>query len=235
MVSAVTVPGSTVPGSTVPGSTVGPADPGPYLYEVRFVVVDVETTGGTAENGALIEVAAAAYQGGERLDVVDSLVDPHVPIDPFVSGLTGITDAMVQGAPALGDVLVPLDRLADGAVMVGHNVAFDVGFLDAGLARLGRAPLANPCVDTLALARRLVRDLVPDCTLSTLATALRLEHRPRHRAMADVLATADLLHRLIEVATGYGVLRLGDLLALPERLAPLPGASRAGPGCFSAA
>ena len=77
-------------------------------------------------------------------------------------------------------------------------------------------------VDTLGLARRLVRDLSPDCGLHSLAVSLRLEHRPAHRALADALATADLLHRLIEVATGYGVLRLGDLLALPDRLSPIP-------------
>lgn len=222
---------TTAPGQGAPEQ----ARADPYLYEVTFVVVDVETTGGTPDDGALLEVAAAAYRGGERLGMVDTLVDPHVPIDPFVIELTGITDSMVQGAPAVEEVVPRLAPLLARGVVVGHNVAFDLGFLDAAWARCGRRPLTNPCVDTLALARRLVRDLVPDCTLGTLATGLRLEHRPRHRAMADVLATADLLHRLIEIATGYGVLRLDDLLALPDRLAPLPTAAKAGPGCFTAA
>jgi DNA polymerase-3 subunit epsilon len=211
------------------------ASPDPYLYEVTFVVVDTETTGGTPEEGSLIEVAAAAYRGGERLGVVDTLVDPQCPIPPFVQELTGISDAMVAGAPRLEEVVPQLHALLGDAVVVGHNVAFDVGFLDAALGACGHDPIVNPCVDTLGLARRLVRDLVPDCALGTLAVGLRLEHVPRHRAMADVLATADLLHRLIEISTGYGVLRLSELLALPERLSPMPLSARGTAGCFTAA
>jgi DNA polymerase-3 subunit epsilon len=71
-------------------------------------------------------------------------------------------------------------------------------------------------VDTAALARRLVRDEVPDCRLGTLADRLRLDHRPTHRALDDALATADLLHALLERASAYGVTGLDDLLALPR-------------------
>jgi DNA polymerase-3 subunit epsilon len=98
-------------------------------------------------------------------------------------------------------------------VLVGHNVGFDISFLEAALEATASEPLANPVVDTLHLARRLVRDDVINCKLGTLARRLRLDHLPSHRALEDVLATADLLHALIERATGYGVLRLGDLLS----------------------
>jgi DNA polymerase III subunit epsilon len=197
-----------------------------HLYEVTFVVLDVETTGGSPEDAGLLEVGAAAYRGGERLGTFDSLVDPGVPVPPFVRELTGITDAMVAGAPPAAAVVPALLRWAGDAVVVGHNVSFDVGFLDACLQRAEMEPVGNMVVDTLALARRLVRDEVPDCALGTLSAALRLEHRPAHRALADALATADLLHRLIEAAAGYGVLRLGDLLSLPDRLAPMTVAAR---------
>ncbi len=99
----------------------------------------------------------------------------------FITELTGITDAMLVDAPPV-DVVVPkLVDFAGRAVVVGYNVAFDLAFLDEALAACRLPPIANPAVDTLALARRLVRDLVPDCTLAGLAAALRLEHRPRHR------------------------------------------------------
>lgn len=196
--------------------------PDPYLYDVTFAVLDVETTGGSPDEAALLEVGAACFRGGEELARFEALVDPGTEIPPFVSELTGITDATVRGAPPPALVLPRLVSLIGDAVVVGHNVAFDLGFLDTALASCGRPPLANAVVDTLALARRLVRDEVPDCALGTLAAALRLAHRPAHRALADALATADLLHRLIEAATGYGVLRLGELLALPDRLAPIP-------------
>src|SRR5207248_3764799 len=88
-------------------------------------------------------------------------------------------------------------------------------FLDAALVRADRPRLANAFVDTCALARRLVRDEVPDCRLGTLASRFRLAHRPTHRALDDALATADLLHALLERAAAFGVLGLDDLLELP--------------------
>ena len=214
--------GAAAAGPDTPACPGAPAGPDTALYEVTFVVLDVETTGGTAGEAALTEVGAAAYRGGDCLGTFATLVDPGCPVPEFVSQLTGITDAMVAGAPSPAWAV---DRLLDfvgGAALVGHNVAFDLSFLDAEAGRGARARGDNPVVDTLALARRLVRDVAADCSLHTLAAALRLEHRPAHRALADALATADLLHRLIEAATGYGVLCLGDLLALPERLAPMP-------------
>ena len=117
----------------------------------------------------------------------------------------------------LSCVLPSLLEFLRGSVVVGHNVRFDLSFLDAALTDNGYEPLANTVIDTLALARRLVRPDVPNCKLRTLATALRLEHLPSHRALDDVRATADLLHRLIEHATGYDVFVLGDLVDLMAR------------------
>ena len=97
----------------------------------------------------------------------------------------------------------------------GHNVRFDLSFLNAALTRHDRPTLTNPSVDTCSLARRLLRDDVPNCKLDTLASRLRLDHRPSHRALDDALATTDLLHVLIERASGLGVTGLDDLLALP--------------------
>ena len=75
-----------------------------------------------------------------------------------------------------------------------------------------------PRVDTLALSRRLVRDMVPNCKLGTLASILRLPHQPSHRALADVLATGDLLHALLERAGSFGIVGLDELLDLTRLL-----------------
>jgi DNA polymerase-3 subunit epsilon len=195
------------------------------LFDVTFVVLDVETTGAAPGAAALTEIGAAAYRGGELLGTFDTLVQPGCDLPPFITELTGITDDMLWRAPSPALVLPRFAEFVGAAVVVGHNVAFDLAFLDEALAACRCPPLHNPVVDTLALARRMVRDVVPDCALATLAASLRLEHRPRHRALADALATADLLHRLIEQAAGFGVERLGGLLALPARLAPLPRAA----------
>jgi DNA polymerase-3 subunit epsilon len=186
------------------------------LYDVTFCVIDVETTGGGPETCALTEVAAAKFRGGECLGTFSTLVDPHGTIPPFITLLTGITDDMVAGAPAVPGVLPAFVEFVHGAVLVGHNVSFDLSFLNAALAENDRLPLDNLVVDTLALARRLVDPEVPNCRLATLASGLELEHRPAHRALDDVMATADLLHRLIEDATGFGVFQLGQLVELPQ-------------------
>ena len=192
-------------------------DPGTPLFEVPFVVLDVETTGGSPATAALIEVAAARYRGGECEGVLQTLVDPGVPIPSLISLLTGIGEDMVAGAPSIGGVLPSLLEFLRGAVLVGHNIAFDLSFLDAALCENGRDPLDHESIDTLALARALLRPDVPNCRLATLARALQLEHRPSHRALDDVRATADLLHGLIERASGYGVFVLADLVELPGR------------------
>src|SRR5437763_15095548 len=136
-------------------------------------------------------------------------------IPPEITVLTGITQAMVRPAPRIEAVLPAFLEFLGGAVIVGHNVRFDLRFLQAALVTSGRRPVANRWVDTCALARRLVRDEVPNCRLGTLAERLRLPHRPTHRALADALATGDLLHALLERAGRLGVLGLDDLLELP--------------------
>jgi DNA polymerase-3 subunit epsilon len=124
----------------------------------------------------------------------------------------------------LGVALVSDDRPPD-VVVVGHNVRFDLAFLNAAFAAHGYAPLPHRHVDTLRLARRLVRDDVPNLRLLTLAKHLRAPTVPCHRALADARATAEVLHALLERSTALGVLGLDDLLALPT-LAGHPSASK---------
>jgi DNA polymerase III epsilon subunit family exonuclease len=186
------------------------------LSEVTFVVLDVETTGGSPTTSSLTEVAAARYRGGEMLGTFQTLVKPDERIPPFITALTGISNLMVADAPTVGAMLPSFLEFVGGAVVVGHNVRFDLAFLNHALVSTGRDPLDNANVDTLALARRLVRDMVPDCKLGTLAASLDLSHRPSHRALSDVLATGDLLHHLLERAGSFGILGLEELLDLPR-------------------
>jgi DNA polymerase-3 subunit epsilon len=179
-------------------------------------VIDLETTGTVPGESRILEVAAAKYRGGECLGTFQTLVNPGCGLPPFIVALTGITEALVVPAPAIDEVLPSLLEFIGGSVLVGHNLRFDTSFLDADLIARGRPRLANARVDTLTLARRLVRDEVPDCRLSTLAARFRTVVRPTHRALDDVLATAEVLHALFERAAGFGVLALDDLLALPS-------------------
>lgn len=191
-------------------------DLGTPLHTVTFCVVDLETTGGSAADCRITEIGAVRLRGGECLGTFQTLVNPGCAIPPSITFLTGITESMVMPAPRIEEVLPSLIEFIGGSVLVGHNLRFDVSFLDAALSRGGDGRLGNTFIDTCALARRLVREEVPDCRLGTLASRFRLDHRPTHRALDDALATGDLLHMLLERASAYGVLGLDDLVSLPK-------------------
>jgi DNA polymerase-3 subunit epsilon len=195
------------------------AELGTPLHDVTFVVVDLETTGGSPATCAITEIGAVKYRGGECLGSFQTLVNPGVPIPPTITFLTGITEAMVYPAPPIGDALPHfLEFLGDAApdcVLAGHNLRFDTAFLDAALAAHGYDRLRHTRIDTVGLARRLVRDEVPNLRLATLARHLRATTEPIHRALADARATVEVLHALLERAGSLGVLGLDDLLALP--------------------
>ncbi|WP_242659341.1 DEDD exonuclease domain-containing protein [Thermostaphylospora chromogena] len=185
---------------------------GTPLSRVTFVVFDLETTGGSPAEHAITEIGAVKVRGGEVLGEFATLVDPGMPIPPFISVLTGITDAMVVTAPPISSVLPSFLEFIRGATLVAHNSPFDMGFIKAACADLGYPPPPGTVVDTADLARRmLTRDEVPNCKLPTLARFFRSTHEPRHRALSDARATVDVLHGLLERAGSLGVHTLEEL------------------------
>ncbi|HLF60302.1 MAG TPA: DEDD exonuclease domain-containing protein [Acidimicrobiia bacterium] len=186
------------------------------LYDVTFCVLDLETTGGSPKNCAITEIGAVKYRGGELLGSFHTLVDPGLPIPPSITILTGITAAMVIDAPTIHTALPSFLEFIGDSVIVGHNVRFDISFLQAAAGRLGYERLGNDTVDTAALARRLVRDEVRNMRLQTLAAHFRSPVIPIHRALDDAQATAHVLHSLLERSGNLGVSNLDDLLQLPR-------------------
>ena len=198
-------------------------DPGAMsLRDTTFVVVDLETTGGAPDGGGITEVGAVKVRGGEELGVLATLVNPGERIPPFITVLTGITEAMIAPAPPVEQVLPPLLEFLHGAVLVAHNAPYDVGFLKAACARHGYSWPAPRVLDTAALARRVLpRDEVPNRRLATLARHFRTPRRPTHRALDDALATVDVLHALIARLGGHKVFTLGDTLEFVKAVSPV--------------
>ncbi len=190
-------------------------DLGTPLSEVTFCVLDLETTGGSAQTCQITEVGAVKVRGGEVLGTFQTMVNPGTAIPPRITVLTGISDHHVIRAPPINEVLPSFLEFAGGSVLVGHNLRFDMSFIEMAMRRWGGPMLGNQRLDTLALARRLLVDEVPNFKLGELARRLRLEHQPSHRALDDALATVDLLHLLIERATAWGVTGIDDLVDLP--------------------
>src|SRR5437867_1616315 len=112
-------------------------DVGSPLHDVTFCVVDLETTGGSAVDCEITEIGAVRLRGGECLGTFQTLVNPGRVIPPSIVVLTGITEAMVRPAPRVEAVLPSLLEFIGGSVLVGHNLRFDVSFLDAALVRHG--------------------------------------------------------------------------------------------------
>jgi DNA polymerase-3 subunit epsilon len=194
---------------------------GTPLREVDFTVVDLETTGGSPASAQITEVGAVRVRGGQVLGEFQTLVRPTCTIPPFITVLTGITDAAVASAPGIGAVLPAFLEFARGSVLVAHNAPFDVGFLRAGCANLELAWPPFPTLDTVRLARRVLgRDEAPDCRLATLARLFRTGTEPSHRALDDARATVDVLHGLIERVGNLGVHSLEELTNFSSRVPP---------------
>ena len=194
---------------------------GTPLRDTTFVVVDLETTGGSPATSAITEVGAVRVRGGVVEGEFQTLVDPGAPIPPFIAVLTGITDAMVAAAPRIDRVLPAFLEFARGSVLVAHNARFDLSFLRAACVETGHEWPEFDHLDTVTLARRiLTRDEAPDVKLSTLARVLRTTVAPCHRALADAQATTDVLHALIERLGNLGVHSLEELRTFSSLVSP---------------
>ena len=200
----------------------GPDRLGLTLAETTFVVLDLETTGGSPADGdGITEIGAVKVRGGEELGVLATLVNPRERLPAFITVLTGITEAMLVQAPPIEQVLPSLVEFLRDAVLVAHNAPYDVGFLKAACARHGY-DWPNPRVlDTAALARRaLLRDEVPNRKLGTLAAYFHASTTPTHRALDDAKATVDVLHGLIERLGSHKVVTLGEAIEFQKAVTP---------------
>jgi DNA polymerase-3 subunit epsilon len=192
------------------------------LRETTFVVVDLETTGGSPAGDRITEIGAVKVRGGVVLGDFATLVDPQRGIPPHIVRLTGITEAMVYRAPTIDQVLPAFLEFARDSVIVAHNARFDTGFLRAAATELGHPWPFRRVLCTVKLARRvLTRDEAPTVKLSALADLFAVQTRPTHRALDDARATVEVMHRLFERVGNLGITTFGDLRTF------LPGVSRA--------
>jgi DNA polymerase-3 subunit epsilon len=196
-------------------------DLGTRLMDVTFVVVDLESTGGSPEQCGITEIGAVKVRGGEVLGEFQTLVNPAEPIPAFISVLTGITDAMVIDAPRIEAAFPAFLEFAAGSVLVAHNAGFDVSFLKSAARRTGTPWPGFDVLDTLTLARQLVtNDESPNHKLSSLARVFASTTTPDHRALHDARATVDVLHGLIERVGNLGVHTLEELSSYTSRVSP---------------
>jgi DNA polymerase III subunit epsilon len=192
----------------------------------EYIVLDVETTGLRPFRQRLIEVCALKIREGEVIDTFTTLLNPEKRLPGFITELTSITEEMVQHAPRFAAVAESLLRFIGERLIVGHNVRFDISFVNAELARVGKPPLINPRLDTLSLAVRLLPGLKKP-NLERMASTLGVPIVHRHRAEGDARLTAESLHRLLPLAkqAGLPTLEAMQALAVPATAEPHGNAS----------
>ena len=183
--------------------------PDPDLADVPFVALDLETTGARAGTGKITEIGAVRIEGFQVVGTFHTLVNPQRPIPPMITHITGITQAMVAGAPRIEEVVPELLDFLAGAVIVAHNASFDVGFLNYELQRLKGRRLGEGAIDTLPLARLLAPGL-PNYRLGTVAAALGAPVAACHRALEDAQAAGHVFVTLAARLQERGITRLRE-------------------------
>ena len=171
-------------------------DQGVPLQQVTFCVVDLETTGGSPAEDRITEVGAVKYVGGERIGVFQALVNPEVPIPPYITHVTGIDDRSVVAEPPIEEILPAFLEFCRGAVFVAHNVRFDYGFIKAAFKDLGYL-YQRQTLCTVQLSRNAFPGM-DSYSLGKLCESLDITIHNRHRAMGDAEATAVLFTKIIE-------------------------------------
>lgn len=173
--------------------------------DVDFVVFDLETTGAKTPPCRITEIGAYLVRRGEILGEFHTLVNPEVPIPPFITQLTGISDAMVKHAPKFREIAADfLDFIGD-SILVAHNAHFDMRFLNHEIGRLYRNyRVGNHSLCTVRLSRRLTEN-VENHRLKTLAEHYRVPLENHHRASDDALATAYIFINLLEKLQTHGI------------------------------
>ncbi len=194
------------------------------LERAVFGIVDLETTGLSPSRCRILEIGLVALQAGRVLGTFGSLVDVGAPVPSGITALTGIDDALLEGAPCEGAALAAVASfLAEHRVdvLVAHNARFDRGFLARAWREHGREPALPEFLCSVRLARKLVR--APRYGLDALVARLSIPERARHRALGDAEMTADLWIELLARARLAGVHTLEKLRGISE-LASAPAA-----------
>ncbi len=198
-------------------------DLGRPLSETVFVVVDLETSGGSTLAGAgITEIGAVKVCGGKVIGEFQSLVNPGTPIPDYITDLTGISFAMLQGSPSIESILPTFFEFLGSPrtnILVAHNASFDIGFLRAAASQHIYKWPRFKVFDTVALARAILsKDDVPDCKLSTLSTFFGAATSPNHRALDDARATVDVLHGIFERFGSLDIKTVEDVMAFTNRI-----------------
>ena len=194
------------------------------LVSIEAVVIDTETTGLDATTARIVEIAALGLKGAD-IDpkaALDQLINPGEAVPEGASRLHGLTSEHLDAAPRFAAVAASLNEVIGDAVVIGHNIGYDLAVLDREHARAGLTWKLPRFLDIRALARLAAPDLA-SYSLDALCDWQSIRIERRHRALADARATADLFVRLVPLLRGHGIRTLAEA---EHAVRVLPGETR---------
>lgn len=180
------------------------------LDKLAFTVFDTETTGLSPSDDEIISIGAVRIVNGRLLreETFDRLIDAGRPVDPAATRIHGISAEMLEGQPTIEEVLPLFARFAQGTVLVGHNLAFDLRFLELKEARTG-VRFTQPVLDTLLLSAVVSPD-EEDHSLEAMAARLGASVVGRHTALGDAILTGEIFLKQVSLLSAQGLHTLGD-------------------------
>ena len=189
------------------------------LAAIDAIVLDTETTGLDSRSARILQIGGISIRCGElaTTSIIDTLVDPGVPIPAATSAVHGITSDMVLGQPKFPQLVPELDRLLGGALIIGHTITYDLAMLEREYALAGATWRRPRSLDVRLLAR-VVAPTLADYSLDRLCewAGIRINHR--HSATGDAKATAEVFLALVPGLRRKGVRTLAEAEAHCRRI-----------------
>ena len=188
------------------------------LSDLTYTVFDTETTGLEPSNGdEIIQVGAARIVNGRllRQETFDQLVDPEIPLKPEGIPIHGITEDMVRGQPNIDLVLPAFHEFCEDTVLIAHNAAFDMRFLQLKEERTG-IRFTQPVLDTLLLSA-VVHPNQESHKLDVILERLGITIGTRHNALEDALATGEVFLKLVKLLEDQGIVTVRQALEASEK------------------
>lgn len=180
------------------------------LDKLSYVILDIETTGLEPSLKEIIEIGAIKTDGNVAKDVFTTLIKPVCPIPHEIERLTGISQEMVEGKPAVKQALSDFLDFAGNSVIVAHNSDFDMGFIKHHSLKELQREIKNRIICTVKVARAAVPG-IKNYKLHTVAEHLGIPVQNRHRAMGDCEITYHVWNKLMEIMSMNGKNTFSDI------------------------
>ncbi|GAB1393597.1 exonuclease domain-containing protein [Rhodocyclaceae bacterium] len=188
------------------------------LTDLTYTVFDTETTGlQPSEGDEIIQIGAVRIVNNRLLrhENIDQIIDPQRPLRPEGIPIHGITEEMVRGQPTIAKILPQFHAFCEGTVLVAHNAAFDMRFLQMKEETLG-IRFTHPVLDTLLLSA-VIHPNQESHKLEAIAERLGITIIGRHTALGDAIVTAEVFQRMLPLLADKGIYTLGQARAAAEK------------------